>query len=205
MSVQANRPTPRFQLRLMWSRMVRASRLDVDVLKELKEDKRFTGQAVAVLVLAALSLGIGYTVFIETWFQAGGISLYGLIVGSLANMISSCFSAFLWSITTFLVGTKLFQGRTRYWELARPLFFSTTPGVFLIFISIPVPPLPARNGMLPFYWFQAAVTVVSIVWLLLAQAFALKQAMGFDVQRTLLTVGVGFLILVFLGLSFAPR
>ena len=202
MSVPLKASTPRFQLRLVWSRMVGVARLDPDVLSLLRGDRRFTGQAVGVLVLAALSYGVGYTLF--SGFTSGNLSIYDGIVGTFATMISSCFSAFLWSITTFLVGTKLFHGRTSYWELARPLFFATTPGILLILNAIPIPSVP-RNGMPPFPWFQALVTTVSIVWLLIAQTFALKQSMGFDTQRTLLTVSVGFLILVFLGLTFTPR
>lgn len=203
MSVQVEGTTPRFQLRLVWSRMVGAAKLDPNVVRILSDDRHFTGQAIGVLVLVALSYGIGFTLF--TGSMTGSLSLYEGTVGSLTRMILSCFSAFLWSITTFLVGTKLFGGRSSYWELARPFFFATTPGLLLILNSIPVPPLPTQDRMRPFPWFQTGVTTVSTVWLFLAQTFVLKQVMGFDTQRTLLTVGVGFLILVFLGLTFTPR
>lgn len=203
MYVRANRPTSRFQLRLVWSRMIGVAKLDTEVIQMLSEDKRFTGQAIAVLVLVALSYGIGFTLF--SGFTAGSLSLYESAVGSLATMIISCFAAFLWSITTFLVGTKLFKGKSGYWELARPFFFAATPGVLLILNSIPVPPLLTQGGTRSFPWFQAGVTAVSTVWLFLAQTFVLKQAMGFNTQRTLLTVGVSFLILVFLGLTITVR
>lgn len=178
----------RFQWAMLWSRIRKTSSLDAEGVIELKEDTKATGQAVGVLVLATLSYGIGYTVLTE--YQAHSISAYGIIVGGMANMISSCFSAVVWSIALFFVGTKLFRGSTGYWQLARPLFFSTAPGMLFLLISIPVYPI------------IVTVTLVAAVWLLISQAFVLKHVMGLDLQRTLLTLVVGFLILAFVGLSF---
>src|SRR6266566_4194788 len=165
MSIQTEAPASKLQLGLMWSRMKKASRLDQQGVLELKTDTTSTGQAVAVLVLAALAYGISYTA--QTQFQRHDLSIYGIIVGSLANTVTVCFAAFVWSATAFLVGTKLFQGKTGYWELERPLFFASSP--FLLFLS---------------------------------QVFALKQVMGLNLRRTVLTVAVGLLILAFIGLQF---
>ena len=167
------------------------TRLNAQGVLELKEDRRATGQSVAVLVMATLSLGIGFEVFKE--LSSGGFSLYGIIVGGLANTISFSFATVVWSITLFFVGTKLFQGKTGYWELARPMFFSAAPGTLFILISIPIPPV------------YISVTIIAATWVVLSQAFALKQTMGFNVQRTFLTVGVGFLILLSVGLLVQTR
>src|SRR5436309_3656986 len=61
----------------MWSRIKRVSRLDRDEILELKQNKNATGQAVAVLVVAALALGVGYTLFTE--LQSNSVSAYGII------------------------------------------------------------------------------------------------------------------------------
>src|SRR5438552_8787674 len=113
MSIQTEAPASRLQLGLMWSRMKKASRSDPQGALELKMDTTSTGQAVAVLVLAALAYGIGYIA--QTHFLKYDLSIYGMIVGSLANTVTVCFAAFVWSATAFLVGTKLFQGKTGYW------------------------------------------------------------------------------------------
>ncbi len=191
MAVQTDQQTSRLQLRLMWTRIKNVTRWKAEGILELKEDSQATGQSIAVLVLATLSLGVGFAVL--TAFQDHSLSPYGIIVGGLANMISFSFSAVVWSITLFFVGTKLFQGKTGYWGLARPLFFSAAPGTLFVLISIPVPVV------------YISVAIVVAVWLVLSQVFALKQAMGFTIERTLLTVGVGFLILLFLGLTFQTR
>src|SRR5207247_4198569 len=168
----------------MWSRIKRVSRLDRDEILELKQNKNATGQAVAVLVVAALALGVGYTLFTE--LQSNSVSAYGIIVGSLASIVTGCFAEFVWSGTLFLVGTKLFQGKTGYWELARPLFFASSPFLLFLLITIPVPPILVQ-GNVPVYWFQGTIAVAAVVWLFLSQIFVLKQVMGLNLRRTVLT------------------
>lgn len=168
--------------------MKQTARLDQDAVLQLKADKSATGQSIAVLVLAALSYGIGFSLLSE--FRSNSISPYGIIVGTLTGMVSVSFAGFVWSAMAFIVGTKLFQGKTSYWELARPLFFSAGP--FFLFILLAV----------PFYPLQVAVTLIVAVWVVLAQGFALKQVMGYNLQRTILTITVGLLILVVIELQF---
>jgi hypothetical protein len=199
MSLQTEPPASKLQLGLMWSRMKKASRLDQQGVLELKTDATATGQAVAVLVLAALAYGVGFTA--QTEFQRNDLSIYGIIVGSLANTVTVAFAAFVWSATVFLVGTKLFQGKTSYWELARPLFFAASPFALFLLITIPVPPITVQ-GNVPVYWFQGIISIVAVVWLFLSQVFALKQVMGLNLRRTILTVAVGLLILAFIGIQF---
>src|SRR6266496_103513 len=96
------------------------------------------------------------------------------------------FSIFSGSATVFLVGTKLFQGKTGFWELARPLFFSAAPGIFFILIAIPVRPIIITT------------TIIASAWIVSTEFVALKSAMGFNTQRALLTSVVGLLILIFI-------
>ncbi len=164
------------------------SRLDRTEILELKANKTATGQSIAVLVFSALAIGIGSTVLHE--FQYNIVSAYGIIVGALEGIITGAFAAFVWSGTLFLVGTKLFQGKTGFWELARPMFFASSPALLFILISIPV------------YDFYAPVATVVAAWVVVLQAFVLKQVMGFDTRRTVLTLAVGFMILLFIYLQF---
>src|SRR6266581_343530 len=177
MSVETERPTSRLKLGFMWSRMKKASRLDQEGVLELKTDTA------------------------QTQFQKHDLSIYGIIVGSLANTVIVCFAAFVWSATVFLVGTKLFQGKTSYWELARPLFFATSPFFLFLVIVIPISPIVVQ-GNLPVYWFQGIIAVAAVAWLFLSQVFVLKQVMGLNLRRTILTVAVGLLILAFIGIQF---
>lgn len=199
MSLRSEPPASKLRLGLMWSRMKKASRLDRAGVLSLKTDTTATGQAVAVLVLSALAYGIGFTA--QTQFQKHNLSIYGIIVGSTANTVTVCFAAFVWSATTFLVGTRLFQGKTSYWELARPLFFASTPFLLFLLITIPVPPITVQ-GNVPVYWFQGLISIAAVAWLFTSQVFALKQVMGLNLRRTILTVAVGLLILAFIGIQF---
>jgi hypothetical protein len=199
MSIRTEPPASKLQLGLMWSRIKRAITLDHQGVLELKTDTTATGQAVAILVLAGLAYGIGFTA--QTEFQRHDLSVYGIIVGSLANTVTVCFAAFVWSATAFIVGTRLFQGKTSYWELARPLFFASSPFILFLLITVPIPPIIVQ-GNVPVYWFQGTVAVTAVAWLFLSQVFALKQVMGLNLRRTVLTVAVGLLILAFIGLQF---
>jgi len=186
MEVQT-RPITRQKLQQLRSRIIRIARFDKDTFRELKEDTSATGQAVAVLLLVGLFYGLGYSIF--TGIQKSILSPNYVISQTLANMIITDFAVFVWSGTVFLVGTKLFQGKTRYWELARPLFFSTAPGLFFVLIAIPLWPV------------IAATAIVASAWIVSAEFVALKSAMGFNTQRALLTSVVGLLILVFIQMT----
>ncbi len=160
---------------------------DVSSFRELKEDRSATGQAIAVLLLVGLSYGLGFSIF--SGLQTKSLSPSQLISGTIANMIFTDFAAFIWSATVFLVGTKLFQGKTGFWELARPLFFSAAPGMFFILIAIPVRPIIITT------------TIIASAWIVSTEFVALKSAMGFNTQRALLTSVVGLLTLIFIQMT----
>jgi hypothetical protein len=168
--------------------MKKALLLNREGVLALKENKAATGQSIAVLVFAALAIGIGSTLLDEIGHN--DVSAYGIIVGSLESIITGCFAAFVWSGTLFLVGTKLFQGRTDFWELARPMFFASSPALLFILISVPV------------RIFYISIAIVAAAWVIVLQGFVLKQVMGFDTRRTILTLAVGFMILLFIYLQF---
>ena len=168
-------------------RIYHTARFDIETIHELKEDRTATGQAVAVLLLVGLSYGLGFSIF--SGVQHGTLSLDYLIPNTLANMITTDFAAFIWSATVFLVGTKLFQGKTGYWQLARPLFFSTAPGILFILIAIPFSPVTVTTA------------VIASAWIVSSEFVALKNTMGFNTQRALLTSVVGLLILAFVQMT----
>src|SRR2546421_10094125 len=148
------RPITRQKLQQLGLRIIRTARFDKDAFRELKEDRNATGQAIAVLLLVGLSYGLGFSIF--SGLQTNSLSPNQLISRTIANMIFTDFAAFIWSATVFLVGTKLFQGKTGFWELARPLFFSAAPGVFFILISIPIRPVIIATAIITSAWIVSA-------------------------------------------------
>jgi hypothetical protein len=187
MSQGPERAITQRKIQQLASRIYHTARFETETIRALKEDRTATGQAVAVLLLVGLSYGLGFSIF--TGLRHGPLSLNYLISNTLANMIITDFAVFIWSATVFLVGTKLFQGQTGYWQLARPLFFSTAPGILFILIAIPFTPL------------IVLAAIVASAWIVLAEFIALKNAMGFNLQRALLTSVVGLLILAFIQMT----
>jgi len=187
MSQGQERAITRRKIQQLGSRIYRIARFDRETFREVRDDKNATGQAVAVLLLVGLSYGLGFSLF--NGLQKSTLSLNFVISQTLANMIVTDFAVFVWSATVFLVGTKLFQGKTGYWQLARPIFFSTSPGVLFILIAIPFSPVIVTTA------------VVVAAWIVSGEFVALKNAMDFNTQRTLLTSVVGLLILAFIQMT----
>ncbi len=189
MSIKMEPTITESKLRQMFSRMLRVARFDGKTFLELKNDDKATGQAVAVVALAALSYGIGFNLL----FQSGNLVLPELALLVLTSMFTGLFAALVWSFTAFLVGTKLLKGVTTFWGLLRPLFFSTTPGVLFILISIP---LSAASQI---------ISAILIVWMIIGGVFAVKNAMGFSSLRSMLTYLIGFWALVAVSQLFLLR
>src|SRR6266702_848274 len=94
---------------------------------------------------------------------------------SLPVMALGVLVGFVWLSLTYLVATRLFKGTSSYWGLARPLFFAISPALLFLFMSIPARPIPnlARS--------------LGVGWTAVSSVFAVKNAMGFDTQRSLVT------------------
>ncbi len=165
----------------MLYRMARAARLDGHTFTSLRDDRSATGQSLLVLALAGLSFGFGFA-------SSVGGDLPGVFVGSMAGLAVGVLIGFVWLSLTYLVATRLFKGTSSYWGLARPLFFATSPALVFLLMSIPAWPIPdlARS--------------LRVVWMAVSSVFAVKNAMGFDTQRSLATfIIVAFLMLIFNG------
>lgn len=182
MSLQPEPVITRSKLAETWFRMRKVARLDGPTYLELKQDQRATGQAVGVLALASLGYGVGFSLLLA--YRLGGLAPVEVIINILANTILSLFAALVWAFTAFLVGTILFKGKSTFWELVRPLFFSASPGILFVLLAIPN--------------FLVSLVVTPIVsgWILIGGVLAVKNAMGFGYDRSMLTFIVGVLILI---------
>jgi len=148
--------------------MVKSARLNRDTFLELKEDSTATVQALIVLALAGASFGFGFAAAI-------GYNTIGIL-------------GIVWVSLTFLIGKSLFGGRANYWSLARPVFFSTSPGLIFLIMSIPVSPIPD------------VARAIGVAWIAISTVIAVKSAMGLDTQRSLVTfIIVAFIVLLGYG------
>jgi hypothetical protein len=166
------------------SRMVRASRLDIEFYEEVEHDTSANAQAFAVIVIASLAAGIGGAI-------AGGIEhgalhwLWGLLIG----LGSAILGWLVWALFAYWIGTTMFKGEhteATYGQLLRTLGFANAPGVLRVFSFIPF-----IGGFIAF---------VSLVWILVAGVVAVRQALDFTTGRAIATCIVGWLIYVLLML-----
>ena len=99
-------------------RMLGAAKLDVHTYEEVEADTGATAQALAVVVLSSIALGIGS-------IQAGG----GLLGGALAALVGWV----VWASLVYLIGTKLLpepQTHSDVGELLLTTGFSASPGAW---------------------------------------------------------------------------
>ena len=145
-------------------RMIRAAKLDVNLYEEVEADKSAMKQAMGVVVLSSVAMGIGNIGI------AGGSGIVMGVVAALAGW-------FIWAYITYFIGTKLLsepQTSADHGELLRTIGFSSSPGVIRIL------------GIIPGLW--QIVNFIASIWMLIAMIVAVRQAL--DYRSTLRAVGV---------------
>ena len=160
----------------MIQRMIGAAQLKAEVYEEVEADKSATGQAMAVVVLAALATGIAF-------LGVGGADVVDVVLGVVSALLRWALLAWI----TYMVGTRLFptpDTSADWGELARTLGFAQSPGVLMIL------------GVIPGIW-PLIFSIVSI-WLLVTTVIAIRQAL--DYTSTWRAVGVAVVSFIPYGL-----
>jgi len=173
-----------FNLRRMGSRIVKVARLNGETSRELRDDPSATAQSVSLIAIIGLCYGAGIGLF---GFFIAEISMLEILTIMLIGLLAAILIALVWSVTSFLIVTKLFRGRIGYWAFARPFFFSWAPGLLFILMSCPVPIV-----------FEI-VRATSTVWIGIASVFAVKNAVGISTQQSMLTFITSTISLIFVG------
>jgi len=170
------------RFRIMLDRMVKSARFNRDTLLALKDDSTATGQALIVLALAGASFGVGFAASI-------GFGTMGILLGAVFGAVASIALGIVWVSLTFLIGRRFFGGTSNYWSLARPVFFSTSPGLIFLIMSIPVSPIPD------------VARAIGVAWIAISTVIAVKTALGLDTLRSLVIfIIVTFIVLFSYGL-----
>ena len=177
--------TQDFNLKKMGSRMLRAARLDGETFRQLRDDPSTTAQSLLVVAIIGLCYGAGFGFFLA------GTSLLDVLTITLIGLFSALVIAFVWSGTTFLIVTRLFRRTIGYWGLSRPFFFSWSPGLLFVLMSGPITIL-----------FEV-IRAVGVAWIGISSVFAVKHAVGFSTQQSMLTFII-CVILVVLIVSILP-
>jgi len=138
-------------------RMIGAAKLETATYEEVEHDQTAMGQAIGVVVLAAVASGIGSL--------GGGVS--GLVTGIVLALVGW----FIWAGIIFLVGTKILpepQTKADLGQLLRTMGFAASPGVFNALGIIPLLGWIVRFGVM--------------IWQLIAMVIAVRAAL--DYQKT---------------------
>jgi hypothetical protein len=145
-------------------RMLRAAWLDADTYEEVEADTGANWQALAVVLLAALAMGVGS-------IENSGVS------GVLWHTVVAVAGWYVWAFVTYLIGTRLLPTSDTvadHGELLRTIGFSSSPGILRVLMIFP--PLSL--------W----VFAICSLWMLVAMIVAVRQAL--DYRSTLRAIGV---------------
>jgi hypothetical protein len=160
-------------------RVIGAARLDVPTYEEVEHDHGALGQAMGVVVVAAIASGIGSAT------AAGGHGP-GLVAGIVASLIGW----FVWAGITYLVGTKILpteKTEADLGQLLRTTGFSAAPGMLGILGVV-----PAIGGL---------VLLIASLWQLAAMVVAVRQALDYDTTgRAIGVCLIGFVAYVLIGI-----
>ncbi len=136
-------------------RIIRAAKLDPNLYEEVEADRNALGQAVGVVVLSSIAVGIGT---LPRW------DVSDILFEVIFALITWC----IWAYIVYLIGTKLFpepQTKSDPGELLRTIGFSSSPGLIRVLGVIP--------SIAP------VVSLIAQAWMLIAMIIAVRQALDF--------------------------
>jgi hypothetical protein len=163
-------------------RFVGALRLDIQTFEEVEHDPTAMGQAIAVVVIAAVAEGIG------SMFSLGSRGLVGGVVGALIGYAA-------WSGLVYVIGTKVMpdpETKADFAETFRVIGFAAAPGVARVLGVIPL------LGLL--------IRFVVWLWMLVAMVVAVQAVLDYRSSAKAIAVClIGFIVyLVVVFLLVAP-
>jgi len=151
--------------------MIGVARLDVPTYEEIERDQNATGQALLVVVLAAIAGGIGA---LGSDDRTQG--LIGAIVGAVIGWI-------VFSVVAYFVGATLFatpETSATIGQLLRTRGFARAPQLLTVLGFIPV-----------LGWI---IAIVAGIWSLVASIVAIRQALDFTTGRAVGTAIVALVV-----------
>jgi len=151
-------------------RIAGAIALDVATYEEVERERGANAQAMVVVLLSALSAGVG----------AVGLGAEGAVIPLITTFALMAWLA--WALLTFEIGVRLLAGpetRSDVGELLRTLGFASAPGMLRVFGIIPALAVPAF--------------VISAVWMLAAMILAIRQALDYrSTARAIAVCAIGW-------------
>jgi hypothetical protein len=161
-------------------RMMRAALLDTAFYNEVEADTSLNGQALLVVILAAVAGGLG-SLLGGLIGGRPGPAVTGLVVA----LVMTLLGYYLWAYLTLLIGTRLFGGTADLGEMLRVIGYANAPNVLGFFSFIP--------------FLGGLIALLGSLWALVAGIIAVREALDFDTGKALLTVVIGWLVVFILS------
>jgi len=165
----------------MINRVTRAAMLDVNLYEEVEADTSLNQEALIVVILVSIASGIGS--FLATVFQG---EIGPAVVSLLVTIALGVVNYYIWAYITYFVGTRLFEGTADAGELLRTLGYASGPRVLALLGFI-----PCLGGL---------AALAGAIWALIAGVIAVRQALDFDTTKAVLTVIIGWVIVLAISL-----
>jgi hypothetical protein len=155
----------------MIDRIVRAIRLDWTVFGEIAKDRDALKEAAIIVAIVTFLSAVGTGIAARSFGAFAGAWIAGILIGWIG-----------WAIITYFVGTALFKGETDIPEMLRVLGYASAPNLLglLSFIHCVGWLFPLIGGLLA----------------LVAGVIAIREAMDFDTGNAIVTVIIGWIIVM---------
>ncbi len=165
---------------MLVNRMIRAAMLDSSLYEEVEHDRSATSQALQVVVIVALSSGIGGALW-----KLLTLSPIDAVTGLIGGILVAIVGWLIWALVTYIIGANVFGGTATYGEMLRTLGFAQSPNVLLIVTGV-LGGVPVFGGLLRF---------ALLVWVLLAGLIAIRQALDVSTGKAVLTTIIGWVVM----------
>jgi hypothetical protein len=171
---------------MLFERMMRAARADVNVYEEVEADTSATTQAATVVAIVAVCTGIGSAIAIAMNRDPNAGSPIMALIG---GIITAFIGWVIWSYITYWVGTSVFKGTATPGEMLRTIGFAQSPQALNILAFVPI-----LGGFIGF--------LVGL-WSLYLAIVAIRQALDFSTGKAVGTALIGFVVYLVLALIMA--
>jgi hypothetical protein len=158
----------------MIKRAFRAARLDGRSYKDIADEPQAILQALAIVILAAASFGVGVRDEVFQGLQESRTSL--MIVAASTILVGWV----VWATVIYLIGTWVFGGEATHRILLRAVGIAYSPGILMLLIGVP------EVG--------DALFLVSLFWLLASVTVAVREVQGFPWPRAIASTVTGWII-----------
>ena len=158
-------------------RMVGAMSANVATFEEIEKDPTALGQAVTVIVIAAVASLIGNI------FRVG-------LTGGLMGLIATLIGYAVWTLIVVLVGTKLMpepSTKADFAEGFRVIGFAASPGVLNVLAIIP--------------FLGPVISFVIWIWMLVVMVVAVRSVLDYtSTGRAIIVCLIGFIVYFILNM-----